>query len=54
MTAACEAAIHADGIEIVAVLIETDNSVSHELFEKLGYRSDIPVRYFRKLTHPGA
>ncbi|MHC4695107.1 MAG: GNAT family N-acetyltransferase [Planctomycetota bacterium] len=54
LTAACEAAIHADGIEIVAVLIEADNSVSHKLFEKLGYRSDIPVRYYRKLTHPDA
>ncbi len=51
---ACEAAIRADGIEIVAVLIESDNLPSCRLFENLGYRSDVPVRYYRKLSHPGA
>ncbi len=45
---ACDAAIRAEGIEIVAALIEPDNLSSIALFEKLGYLADVPARYFRK------
>ena len=51
---ACDAAIRAHGIEIVATLIEPDNVASCALFEKLGYRTDVPARYYRKLSHPDA
>ena len=51
---ACEAAMLAHGIEIVAALVEESNVTSCEFFEKLGYRDDVPVRYYRKLSHPGA
>ncbi|MFQ5590413.1 MAG: GNAT family N-acetyltransferase [Phycisphaerae bacterium] len=54
LTVACEKAILAEGIEIIAALVEADNASSCSLFEKLGYQSDVPVRYFRKLSHPGA
>ncbi len=54
LATACEKAILAQGIEIVAALIGTDNSTSCKLFEKLGYRTDVPVHYYRKLTHPDA
>lgn len=51
---ACDAAIRGLGIEIVTVLVEPANTASAALFEKLGYRADVPVRYLRKLTRPGA
>ena len=51
---ACDEAIRAHGIEIVAALVEKDNITSAELFEKLGYRADVPARYYRKLSHPDA
>ncbi len=50
LATACDTAIRAQGIEIVAALIEPANEDSVALFEKLGYRSDVPVRYFRKLS----
>ncbi len=53
LVAVCEAAIHAQGIEIVTALIEPESAASAALFEKLGYRTDVPVRYFRKPNHPG-
>jgi ribosomal protein S18 acetylase RimI-like enzyme len=54
LVSACDAAIRAQGIEIVAALIEPDNVDSMVLFEKLGYRNDVPARYYRKLSHADA
>jgi ribosomal protein S18 acetylase RimI-like enzyme len=51
---ACDAAIRARGIEIVAILVEPENAASTALFEKLGYQNDVPARYYRKLSHPDA
>ena len=51
---ACDAAIRAEGIEIVAALVESDNAVSASLFRKLGYSDAIEVRYFRKVSHEQA
>jgi len=51
---ACEKAIRAEGIEIVAALVEPASRASGALFEELGYREDVPVRYFRKLSRPDA
>jgi ribosomal protein S18 acetylase RimI-like enzyme len=52
LVAACEIALAADGIEIIAALIEPENAASCNLFERLGYRNDVPVRYYRKLARP--
>lgn len=49
---ACEAAIRAEDIHIVAALVEPENGSSGRVFEKLGYRTDVEVRYFRKLDDP--
>jgi len=49
LVTACDTAIRTHGIGIVAVLVESDNAASAALFEALGYRADVPVRYFRKL-----
>ena len=54
LVSACDAAIRAHGIEIVSALVEPSNAASCDLFEKLGYRADMPVRYYRKPSHPGA
>ena len=54
LVSACDAAIRRYGIEIVAALIEPDNAVSAVVFEKLGYRADVPVRYYRKLSRSDA
>ncbi len=54
LVTACEAAIRRQGIEIVAVLIEPHNAVSAKVFEELGYRDDLAVRYYRKLSRPEA
>ena len=51
---ACDTAIRAHGIGIVTALVEWDNAPSAALFESLGYRADVPVRYFRKLGGPSA
>ena len=53
LVTACDTAIRAQGIGIVTALVEADNAASAALFEALGYREDVPVRYFRKLDHPG-
>jgi tetratricopeptide (TPR) repeat protein len=37
---------------LVAALVEEDNPASAALFARLGYKSDVPVRYFRKLDRP--
>ncbi|HNQ23149.1 MAG TPA: GNAT family N-acetyltransferase [Phycisphaerae bacterium] len=49
---ACEAALLAAGIEIFAALIEPENDASAALFERLGYRNDVPARYYRKRRRP--
>ncbi len=54
LVTACEDAIRAQGIDIIATLVMPDNKSSCALFEKLGYRTDVPVRYFRKLSGPEA
>jgi ribosomal protein S18 acetylase RimI-like enzyme len=54
LVSACDEAIRAQNIGIVAALVETHNTESAALFEKLGYRADIPVHYYRKLSHPDA
>lgn len=46
---ACDRAIRSHGIGIVTALIDADNQASVALFEKLGYRADVPVIYLRKL-----
>jgi ribosomal protein S18 acetylase RimI-like enzyme len=46
----CEKAIRARGIEIITALIEPASEASAALFARLGYREDVPVRYFRKVT----
>lgn len=54
LVTACDTAIRAKGIEIVAVMIEPENRASKGLFEKLGYRADVPVIYLRKLSRQDA
>ncbi len=54
LVSACEGAIQRHGIEIVAALIEPHNAVSATVFEELGYRDDVAVRYYRKLSRPEA
>ena len=54
LVTACDAAIRAAGIEVVAALVEADNPTSAKLFRKLGYSDEIPVYYFRKLSSPYA
>jgi len=51
LVSACDKAIRACGIEIVAALIEPENTVSARLFKRLGYKDDVPARYYRKLSH---
>lgn len=53
LVTACDKVIRAQGIGIVTALVEPENTASAALFEALGYREDAPVRYFRKLDHPG-
>ena len=54
LVTACDAAIRACGIEIIAALIEPENKASIALFEGVGYRADVPVIYYRKLSRPDA
>lgn len=51
---ACDAAIRAAGIEIVAALVESENEPSAAMFRKLGYSDAIEVRYFRKVSQKQA
>lgn len=53
LVSACDTAIRNHGIGIVTALVEWDNAASAALFEALGYRADVPVRYFRKLDRLG-
>lgn len=54
LVTACEVTLGERGIEIVAALVEPDNQASGALFQSLGYHADVPVRYYRKLSHPQA
>jgi len=49
---ACEKALQASGIGIIAALVEPHNEPSASLFRKLDYTTDVPVIYFRKLCSP--
>ena len=51
---AAEEAIRGHDIEILAALVEPDNAASLGLFRALGYRTDVPVVYFRKPSSPEA
>ena len=48
LVAECEARLCAEGIEIIAVLVEEDNETSCRFFESCDYLADVPVRYYRK------
>ena len=52
LIAACEQALHAEGIGIVVSLVEEENTASAKLFADAGYSAQIPVRYFYKRTRP--
>ncbi len=52
LLAACEQALHAQGIEIIAALVEKDNASSAAFFERAGYAADVPIFYYRKRTRP--
>lgn len=49
---ACEAGLKALGISMIAALVEADNTESQAFFEGMGYRTDVPVCYYRKLGNP--
>jgi len=52
LLAACEQALGAQGIEIIAALVERDNAHSAAFFERAGYAADVPVLYYRKRSRP--
>ena len=54
LVTACDTALRVHGIEIVCALVEEGNQASARFFASMGFESDVPVRYFRKLSHPGA
>jgi len=49
---ACERAFRDLGIEIFAALVERHNTVSATVFQRTGYKDDIPVHYFHKRLGP--
>jgi ribosomal protein S18 acetylase RimI-like enzyme len=49
---ACEQALYAQGIGIIAALVEQGNAASAAIFTDAGYVTDVPVHYFRKLARP--
>jgi ribosomal protein S18 acetylase RimI-like enzyme len=53
LVAACEQALHAQGIDIIAALIEGENAASVATVTAAGYEEYGPIRYFRKRWHPG-
>ena len=52
LMAACEQALYAEGIGIIAGLVETENTASAKFLADAGYVTDVPVHYFRKRTRP--
>ena len=49
---ACEQALYAQGIGIIAALVEAGNPLSSAVFAAAGYVTDVPMHYFRKRTRP--
>lgn len=52
LTAACEDALRALGIDIISALVEVGNDASAALLRRAGYVEDVPVHYFRKRSRP--
>jgi ribosomal protein S18 acetylase RimI-like enzyme len=50
---AAESWLEAEGMDILACLIEGDNAVSMAVFEKLGYTKHPEIIYFAKRKYPG-
>jgi ribosomal protein S18 acetylase RimI-like enzyme len=50
---AAERWLEAEGMDILACLIEDNNAVSMAVFEKLGYKKHPEIIYFAKRKHPG-
>lgn len=48
-----EAWLDAEGMDILACLIESDNPVSMKVFETLGYTKHQDIIYFAKRKYPG-
>ena len=48
LISACEAALRAEGIEIVSALVEEGNTPSMRTFHRSGYSTEIVTTYFRK------
>jgi len=53
LVAACEEWLFAQGVPIVAALVEGDNVGSQALFSACDYERDDTLVYFRKLVRPG-
>jgi ribosomal protein S18 acetylase RimI-like enzyme len=49
-----ERRLEALGMDILACLIEDDNTVSMAVFERLGYKKHPEIIYFAKRKYPGA
>lgn len=45
--------LEAQGMDILACLIEDDNAVSMKVFERLGYKKHAEILYFAKRKFPG-
>ncbi len=54
LISSCDSAIRSLGIGIVAAFVEPGNAASRIIFEKMGYRADVEVLYYRKLSRPDA
>ncbi len=48
-----ERRLEAQGMDILACLIEDDNAVSMAVFERLGYKKHPEIIYFAKRKYPG-
>ncbi len=51
---ACEAALRAQGIEIVAALVDGENPASDAALKSAGLTEWGPIRYYRKVRRPDA
>jgi len=54
LVSACDTALRGHGIHITAALVEPPNPASSRVMEKLGFRTDVAVTYFRKAAGPEA
>ncbi len=50
---AAEQWLEAQGLDILACLIEDDNAVSMAVFERMGYKKHPEIIYFAKRKYPG-